>query len=392
MKNFKSKIPKMTSNNTPSGIASASSELVTSSSYPAWKAFDKIDDTYPWASSGRTGWLAYEFSSSVIIDKYTIVPNFTLNQAPKNWTFEGSNDGVNWKVLDTQTNQVLWTSGVSNTYVFKNINAYKKYRINVTENNGNTYLSISELEMYETTLHKILLSSNSKTYSIKDNGYKLVSVIPPLTSNTSSSGIASASSVVVNGGAWQAFDGVWNDASAADGWLSAYNAKSGWIQFDYSDKVQIRAYGLRTHAYVIARNPKDWTFEGSNDGINWTILDTQLGFIASKWLRDRWYYFELEDYSQCFSSYRLNILNNNGETYIAVGEMGMFESNNPSLVRLPTLSEKTFINHSMESPINITQLSGVKSIESNSTNHESGKKFTHTIDLSKRRVDKIILS
>ncbi|MCC3379536.1 hypothetical protein JO375_08435, partial [Paenibacillus sp. UY79] len=67
--------------------------------------------------------------------------------APKDWTFEGSNDGVTWNVLDTQSNITGWVDNTPKKFSFSNSNSYKNYRINITANNGSQYLALSELEM-----------------------------------------------------------------------------------------------------------------------------------------------------------------------------------------------------------------------------------------------------
>jgi hypothetical protein len=151
-------IPAMTSNTSPSGVASASSELSSNGyTYPAWKAFDKVDaptgggGASVWASNGSTGWLAYDFGTPKVIKKYTLLPNGNpLGQAPKTWTFEGSNDGVNWTILDTQVNITNWQASTRKSFIIRNSTAYSKYRINISANNGDPYVSIAELEMMET--------------------------------------------------------------------------------------------------------------------------------------------------------------------------------------------------------------------------------------------------
>ncbi|MDR6715868.1 MULTISPECIES: SPRY domain-containing protein [Paenibacillus] len=140
-------IPVMTSNTTPSGKATTSS--IYHVNYSAWKAFDRLDDQYPWASTSKTGWLAYEFSKPVVIAKYAILANSAeLTQAPKSWIFEGSSDGVNWTVLDAQNNQVGWQSGLKREFAIINKKSFIQYRINVIDNNGSTLLSIRGFEMY----------------------------------------------------------------------------------------------------------------------------------------------------------------------------------------------------------------------------------------------------
>mgnify|MGYP000965537187 CR=1 FL=1 len=68
------------------------------------------------------------------------------NRAPKDWTFEGSNNGSSWDILDTQTNQTGWTSGQLRTFNCLAEITYRYFRITVTANNGDaTYTQIGEM-------------------------------------------------------------------------------------------------------------------------------------------------------------------------------------------------------------------------------------------------------
>jgi hypothetical protein len=139
-------IPVMTSNNAPSGIARASSEQA---SYPAFNAFGGADRWMP-TQNTLTGWLSYEFPTAMKIKGYRLLGHSSWQTLPKDWTFEGSNDGTNWTILDTQRNVSDWASTVYKNYPINNDVEYKTYRINVTANNGNlSWLGIYELEMYE---------------------------------------------------------------------------------------------------------------------------------------------------------------------------------------------------------------------------------------------------
>lgn len=144
-------IPIMTSDIAPSGVASASSQY--DSTLSAFKAFDGALSNSGWVASdgAMTGWLAYEFRASKKINSYSIVGRgIVITSAPKSWTFEGTDDnGENWIVLDNQVNQVDWIENMPNKYSFINDRYFKKYRINVTANNGFRYVSIEELEMFE---------------------------------------------------------------------------------------------------------------------------------------------------------------------------------------------------------------------------------------------------
>lgn len=147
-------IPTMTSNTTPSGVASASDDL--GGDYPAYRAFDKVnvgDAGNGWACSGTSGWLQYQFPSSHIITQYTVTNRDAgvLSRAPKSWTFQGSSDGSSFTTLDTQTNITDWASTtIKHTYPITNTTSYTYYRLNITASNDPSYVGVGEMEMMET--------------------------------------------------------------------------------------------------------------------------------------------------------------------------------------------------------------------------------------------------
>ncbi|MGG1156232.1 discoidin domain-containing protein [Brevibacillus formosus] len=141
-------IPVMTGDATPSGVASASSGTTN---HP-WYAFNG-DTTNYWYSTGiptitSPEWIAYEFPEPKIVKRYDIL-SYTSGDGgrPRDWTFEGTNDGVNWDVLDRRSNNT-WTDKIE--IIIDNNTPYKKYRVHVTDRVGsNTYVRIGDIRMYE---------------------------------------------------------------------------------------------------------------------------------------------------------------------------------------------------------------------------------------------------
>ncbi len=141
--------PTMTSNVLPSPcIAAASSYFAT---YDPFKAFDKNAGT-SWASAAGTltGWLSFDFGVRKQIMQYTILAK-TVAQSPRNFTFEGSNDNVNWTILDTKTNETNWVANEKRIYPMPNqTSRYRYYRLNMSQNNGDaTYIGSIDVEMME---------------------------------------------------------------------------------------------------------------------------------------------------------------------------------------------------------------------------------------------------
>lgn len=171
MVNIINAIPTMTSNTAPSGIVSASSTSTTSAEY---KAFNKVTTDY-WQSGGSSAvpsWLRYDFSEPKVIVRYSILNDTVSLTAPKSWTFEGSNDGTNWTVLDTRTNFTGFQNNIVSYFDANNTVAYRYYRLYVTAFTGDASvnpLRINEMEMYE-ALFEVRMSiknpTTSKPYSL----------------------------------------------------------------------------------------------------------------------------------------------------------------------------------------------------------------------------------
>lgn len=144
--NSRNIVPAMTSNTSPSGIASASS---TYSVKEAYRAFNKTtnDSLQTWTSNTGVAWLAYEFPQPTIVRGYSLKVVLT-GEAPKTWTFEGW-DGSKWVILDSRSN-ITFTANAKQSFLISNAIAYIKYRINISAGVSASYISIDELEMFET--------------------------------------------------------------------------------------------------------------------------------------------------------------------------------------------------------------------------------------------------
>lgn len=118
------KVPTMTSDTTPSGVASASRAR---NGYPAWKAFDSDVTSYWWASDGSAvgDYVAYEFTEPINVKKvYFKHNNADANHATK-IAYEKYINGA-W-----QTVQEINTSGRENTAIIDSNEPCEKNRIRI---------------------------------------------------------------------------------------------------------------------------------------------------------------------------------------------------------------------------------------------------------------------
>jgi hypothetical protein len=166
-------IPRMTSNTTPSGVANGSA---TQNQF--YYAFDGTVTDFGTPASTPSGWVSYQFTSPRVIKQYSIRSN-TGGYCPKNWTFEGSNDGSSWTVLDTQTNIANWVTanGDQRTFNISNTNSYYYYRLNVTAVNGGDHVVISELAMSEVACTLRSLTGGNSYADV--NGYSTLTQPSP---------------------------------------------------------------------------------------------------------------------------------------------------------------------------------------------------------------------
>ena len=112
-------------------------------------AFDQNSGSY-WFYSGVLGWLRYDLGHTETVQRYTVISSTDLiGRDPKDWQFQGSNDGTNWTTLDTQSGQAFPNRIQMHSYTVASPGAYRWYRLNITSNNGDTsFTTLSEIGLY----------------------------------------------------------------------------------------------------------------------------------------------------------------------------------------------------------------------------------------------------
>lgn len=68
--------------------------------------------------------------------------------------------------------------------------------------------------------------------------------------------------------------------------IKEFNGDNTWFGLEYFDPVILNAYSLTSANDVPNRDPKDWEFQGSNDGQNWIVLDTRNNELFEKMERE----------------------------------------------------------------------------------------------------------
>ena len=149
-------------NNFSQGSLNGLVTAVTSNNEPnSSENADKLRDGNPstkWFAGASAAWARYELSSSETATRYILATaNDAVERNPKNWTLEGSANGSDWTVVDTQTDQLGATDGAPSyfsrheyTIPTANRGAYKFYRLNITAVNGDVNATqLGDLELID---------------------------------------------------------------------------------------------------------------------------------------------------------------------------------------------------------------------------------------------------
>lgn len=163
----------------------ASKEL--GATWAAWRAFDGrsgADQNVRWVTGVDTSaHLTVEFLNEKKALRYSALSSTYNAAAPKDWEIQGSSNGTDWEVLDTQ----VGVTGLTATKMFNisNPKAYKFIRMHVTANNGYSgyFLSIDELQFYgadEFPMESMRLPSGGVAATDKDNDWDKYVVLSDL--------------------------------------------------------------------------------------------------------------------------------------------------------------------------------------------------------------------
>jgi hypothetical protein len=130
--------------------------------FDALNAFDSSPYTFWETTFGRTGkafphWLQIDFGvRKKTIKRYALQTGShgkggrdATGRMPKDWRFEGSNDGSDWTVLDTEADQTDWKVNERRTYGCANPASFQYYRLYITAGVYPNILRLYELEMME---------------------------------------------------------------------------------------------------------------------------------------------------------------------------------------------------------------------------------------------------
>jgi hypothetical protein len=157
--------------------------------------------------------------------------------------------------------------------------------------------------------------------SSSDSSQDTATPVSPMV-NVAFGGTASSSAIGVP--SWEAPAQAFNRHSGSK-WYNG-NASNpgptGWLRYDFGagNAQTVKRYTVIS-ADVANRDPKIWTFQGSNDGSTWTTLDTQSNqaFLT----RNHANAYNIVS-PAAYRYYQLDVTANNGASSLAIAELGLW--------------------------------------------------------------------
>lgn len=181
--------PNATGYNSPAPIRVTTSGVYNTALYPGWAVFKETLQTGAsqmdcWAEreSVTRGWVAIDFGKPTYITVYKLhirgryanPAQYAVASMARSWTLQGSDDGVNWVVIDTRTNVNNWniTTLREQEFQLSTPANYRHYKLDVTQNNGwSGWMAIGLLRFGFTARYSAFLNLDTgKYYVVNDSG------------------------------------------------------------------------------------------------------------------------------------------------------------------------------------------------------------------------------
>ena len=200
-------------------------------------------------------WVAIDLGAALSVKEYTLQTHPISNISWLDWTLQGSPDGRNWTLLDTQVGFDLGALGNYTTFTLPASVVYRFWRWNITKSSYPTRVD----------------SGNIGLWGFQNLDPVRVRVSPNnMTANNAPSPFVASSQSIYDGThlAYCCFSGI-----PGAFWAAGGNTPQ-WVQIDLGAPTKVSEYEITSRADGVYHQWLDWTFAGSPDGSVWTTLDT----------------------------------------------------------------------------------------------------------------------
>lgn len=122
-------------------------KVLDNSSSTKWLAF-----AAPSANSPVWLQIAFPAGQKYAVNAYTLTSaNDSPGRDPRSWTLQGSNNGTDWTELDAKSSETFSSRFQKKSYSFANVQKFGYYRLALSQNNGEPYTQLAEVELFADT-------------------------------------------------------------------------------------------------------------------------------------------------------------------------------------------------------------------------------------------------
>jgi hypothetical protein len=181
-----------------------------------------------------------------------------------------------------------------------------------------TYTTLAEVLTDTDTLLALITSNNAVDYMVRSTTWASYTSVPKMTSYNTPSGRVLYSGSPSLHEAWQAFDK--NESQDGNGnWEKTFSS-GDYIGYTFTEPVCVSSFRLvnpNWNSVVLQRCIKNFKLQGSNDGNTWTDIESYTNEQVLEKV------FSVNN-SDSYTSYRLYITSNYGNSYVLVIELQFY--------------------------------------------------------------------
>jgi hypothetical protein len=267
-------------------------------------------------SNQKTFWAKYETPRAARLIAYSLTSaNDAPDRDPKSWILYGSNDDSNWTEIDRRTNEDFQYRYATQYYLTPTNAKYSFFKLDVTGNNGANTIQLAEWQLFG--------EYNEYAADITENG-----------------GILTASHPASNGTSLQALT---DNKEATKYYLSIPSFTNGvWFTYQSPAPVALKHYTLTSADDTPNNDPKTWTLQASNNGTDWTNIDTQSDIIFVNRCERK--VFPASS-GTAYTYYRLSVTERfkNADRGFHLAEWELFDTDNTAII-VPERTKQTTIS------------------------------------------------
>ena len=219
---------------------------------------------------------------------YSLVSADEAELDPQNITLMGCDEeGTETQLFNKTVN--FPARGSRLTYTASSTKSFKRFKLKVNGINE-TRVKLADFELYGTAIA-----------DTEDMNF-----LAPASVEASSPGLTTSEAV-----------GRINDGNRLYHYRAAFTEPVS-ITYTMADTVSINAYSITASKNEPTRDPASWILEATNDGENWTLLDTRSDESFSNRYATQFYFIET---TETYNTYRLTVTAVNGGNQLQIGEL-----------------------------------------------------------------------